>query len=419
MATPPVKADWELQRRAHRGIGISGHRGLPAALPWATLSPRRMRITIVLPEANMSGGIRVAAIYAERLHRRGHKVFVIYPEPYKQRLTRKVGSWLKGNGWPKDLGDGPSHLDIGDYERKVLRPWQPVTDAHVPDADVVIATWWETAEWVAALSARKGTKVYFIQGYEISTGRHIERLKATWCLPMHKIVVSSWLQEVARTEFGDPCVSMVSNSVDLSQFNAPPRSKRSVPRVGMVYSQEGHRGCDISLKAYALAAQARSNLELLAFGQSPPDQTLPVPGGTQFTLNPSPQDLASLYASCDAWLFGSRQEGFGLPILEAMACRTPVIAAPAGAAPELLKSGGGLLVRPEDPLDMSRAILKMCDLPDAEWAAMSEQAHATACSYSWDDATDRFLGALDMAIERHKRGELDARPQRVGAKNFG
>jgi len=417
MTTTPVKADWDLWSPLWQRMG--GRRGLLATLRSATLSPCRMRITIVLPEANMSGGIRVAAIYAERLHRRGHQVFVVYPEHYKQRLRRKVGSWLRGNGWPRDDGDGPSHLDIGGYERKMLRPWQPVTDAHVPDADIVIATWWETAEWVAALSPRKGTKVYFIQGYEILTAEHVQRLKATWCLPMHKIVVSSWLQDVARSEFGDPCVSMVPNSVDLEQFNALPRAKRSIPRVGMVYSREGHRGCDISLKAFALAAQERSNLELLAFGQTQPNQALPVPSGARFTLSPSPQELARLYASCDAWLFGSRQEGFGLPILEAMACRTPVIAAPAGAAPELLKSGGGVLVRPEDSVDMSRAILKMCDLSDSEWAAMSARAYATACSYSWDDATDRFLGALDVAIERHKRGELDARVYWASMKNLG
>ncbi len=370
----------------------------------------------------MSGGIRVAAAYAERLNRRGHHVFVVYPEPYQQKLTRKVGSWLRGYGWPKDVGEGPSHLDIGDFERKVLRPWQPVTDAHVPDADIVIATWWQTAEWVAALSPRKGIKVYFIQGYETSTGMdamHVARLKVTWSLPMHKIVVSSWLQEVARSEFGDSRVSVVPNSVDLNQFNAPPRSKRSLPTVGMLYSVEGHRGCDISLKAYALAAQARPKLQLLAFGQSPPTPALPLPDGAQFTHRPSPTDLARLYASCDVWLFGSRQEGFGLPILEAMACRTPVIATPAGAAPELLKPGGGVLVRPEDPVDMSRGIVNVCDASDAEWTAMSERAYATACSYSWDDATDGFLAALDLAIERHKRGEFESSARLTPAKNFG
>jgi hypothetical protein len=41
--------------------------------------------------------------------------------------------------------------------------------------------------------------------------------------------------------------------------------------------------------------------------------------------------------------------------------------------------------------------------------AMSARAYATACSYSWDDATDRLLRALDTALERDKRGELKPR----------
>jgi glycosyltransferase involved in cell wall biosynthesis len=348
-------------------------------------------------------------MYADRLQKRGHQVVVIYPEPRKPRLRRKVRSWLKGNGWPKALLDGTTHLDNGEYERRVLSPWRPVTDVDVPDADIVIATWWETAEWVAGLSPSKGTKVYFIQGYEIFTGYQVERLQATWFLPMHKVVVSSWLKDVARSKFGDNHVSVVPNSVDLEQFNAPPRAMRSIPQVGMVYSGGGLKGCDISLKAYSLAAQVRPDLQLLAFGHEPPTAELPLPDGARFTLRPAPLQLSSLYASCDAWLFGSREEGFGLPILEAMACRTPVIATPAGAAPELLKSGGGWLVRPEDPKDMSRAILDLCDTSGTDWEAISARAYATAGSYSWDDATDGLLRALHTALERARRGELTTR----------
>ena len=42
-----------------------------------------------------------------------------------------------------------------------------MTDVDVPDGDLIIATWWETAEWVNALSPNKGAKVYFIQHHEI------------------------------------------------------------------------------------------------------------------------------------------------------------------------------------------------------------------------------------------------------------
>ncbi len=108
-----------------------------------------------------------------------------------------------------------------------------------------------------------------------------------------------------------------------------------------------------------------------------------------------------LYASCDAWLFASRCEGFGLPILEAMACRTPVIGTPVGAAPELLAAGGGRLVAPQDPAAMARMIVDVARMDDAAWREMSRQAHHTASGYTWDDATDAFEAALRRAALRH------------------
>jgi glycosyltransferase involved in cell wall biosynthesis len=112
--------------------------------------------------------------------------------------------------------------------------------------------------------------------------------------------------------------------------------------------------------------------------------------------------IKEIYAQCDAWLFGSRTEGFGLPILEAMACRTPVIGTPTGAAPDLLAPGGGILVKPEDPQDMARAIEQICRMPDEEWRIRSRLAYTKAISYTWDDATDLFEVALNQAIKVSK-----------------
>ena len=117
--------------------------------------------------------------------------------------------------------------------------------------------------------------------------------------------------------------------------------------------------------------------------------------------------LKDIYAACDAWLFPPRKEGYGLPILEAMACRTPVIATPAGAAPELLSArGGGMLVPHEDPPAMAEAIVKICSLADNDWRRLSDAAYATVTGYSWDDATDRFEAALRVATERMTNNEV-------------
>ena len=48
-----------------------------------------MRVTFVLPYAGMTGGNRVLAIYAERLHRRGHEVTVVSEPQAQRRLSGK------------------------------------------------------------------------------------------------------------------------------------------------------------------------------------------------------------------------------------------------------------------------------------------------------------------------------------------
>jgi len=95
-----------------------------------------------------------------------------------------------------------------------------------------------------------------------------------------------------------------------------------------------------------------------------------------------------------------------LPIIEAMACRTPVISTPVGAAPEILSGGTGILVRPEDPEEMAKAIEYMCQLPNSKWQAMSEAAYAKVNNYTWEDATDHFEAGLEVAIDKSKQRDV-------------
>ena len=362
-----------------------------------------MKITILSPPFNLTGGHRVKAIYAQKLHERGHDVTVIATGKPKPSWREVARSLVLDRAWPRCSAVEHSHFDEVDAECRILDHPGPITDADVPDADVVVATWWETAEWAASLSPSKGAKVYFIQHHEVWPYLPVGRVEATWRLPMQKIVVAAWLAEVARERYDDDDALLVPNAVDRGRFHAPPRGKNAVPTVGLMYSTVHFKGCDVILEAFRIAAGRIPGLRLVAFGDLDVDHDrLPLPEGAEFHLHPAQDDLRRHYASCDAWLFGSRDEGFGLPILEAMACRTPVIGTPVGAAPELIGQGGGYLVRPEDPEDMADAIGRIVALPDDRWRAMSDIAHDTAGRSTWDDATDRFEAALIRAVERSR-----------------
>jgi glycosyltransferase involved in cell wall biosynthesis len=133
---------------------------------------------------------------------------------------------------------------------------------------------------------------------------------------------------------------------------------------------------------------------------------LPLPANAEYVIQPDQDKIKDYYSKCDAWLLASRSEGFGLPIIEAMACRTPVISTPVGAAPEILGDGTGILVRPEDPEEMAKAIEYMCQLPNSKWQAMSEAAYAKVNNYTWEDATDHFEAALKVAIDKSKQRDV-------------
>jgi glycosyltransferase involved in cell wall biosynthesis len=370
-----------------------------------------MRITFVLPYAGLSGGVRVTAIYAERLQQRGHEVLVVSTVGYSppRQWRRELKRWLRDKSWLQkpERSRPPSHIDTINVPHHVVQSGYNVTDEDLPDADVVIATWWETAEWVSRLSASKGAKAYFIQHHEVFDYLPIDRVKATYTLPFQKVAVAQWLVDLMRTEYDDENTALVLNSVDTQQFNAPPRSKRSVPTVGLMYAQAPWKGCKESFAAIARVAETMPNLRVIAFGDSAPVSHLPLPPNTEYICSPPQAQIKEIYAQCDVWVCGSSSEGFGLPMVEAMACRCPVVSTEVGGAKDLIQPGvNGYLAAVGDIEQLAAGIEKVLSCHEAEWRSLSDAAYETVTRYTWDDATDRLEAVLYQMIEPHAEAKL-------------
>lgn len=369
-----------------------------------------MRITFILPTATMGGGIEVVAIYGRELARRGHQVSLISIPPKPEPLRGKLRSWLGGKGWSADRRRLRSHLDDEHLDHKVLQSWRPVTNNDVPEADVVIATWWETAEWVSKFSPNKGAQVYFIQGHEIFPYLPVDRCAATYKLPMHKIVVAQWLRDVMCSEYGDDVVDVVPNSVERSQFDAPPRSKQSVPTVGLIYANSTLKGVDAALAAVSIVRRSVPDLKVVCFGSERPEGNLEIRGVDEFVFSPPQHEIAGIYSRCDVWLTASRSEGFNLPAMEAMACRTPVVSTRTGWPVEAIQpSLNGMLVEIDDIPAMAKAVVWVLTRSNEEWMALSSTAYATVASSSWMASTSLFERALERACERAERNEIAGR----------
>jgi glycosyltransferase involved in cell wall biosynthesis len=354
-----------------------------------------MRITFVLPYAGLSGGNRVLAIYAERLRKRGHDVTVVSLPLLRLGLIRRIARYLRGRGWFPNPKPEPSYFDGLQVRHFVIDSHRPITDADVPDADIVLATFWMTGPWVMALSPRKGAKAILLQGHEISPGHENPEIDAVWRLPLRKIVISKWLVDLAREKFGDTNVHHVRNSVDTDQFNAPARGKQAVPTVGMQYATNRAKGIDVCFAALEKVRQHIPGLRVIAFGAHRDPFGVPLPDWVEFHYRPAQGEIPRLYAQCDVWLCGSRREGFHLPPLEAMACRCPVVSTKVGGPVDLIEQGvNGYLVEVDDSADLADKTLRILSMDETQWRRMSDAALATATGFSWDDATELLEQAL-------------------------
>lgn len=100
------------------------------------------------------------------------------------------------------------------------------------------------------------------------------------------------------------------------------------------------------------------------------------------------EHMGPLHAGAEAFLFPSLYEGFGLPIIEAMACGVPVLTSAATATLEVA-GGAALLVDPESVADIARGVETMAR--DAQLRArLAALGTERAKAFTWDDAARRY-----------------------------
>jgi glycosyltransferase involved in cell wall biosynthesis len=109
----------------------------------------------------------------------------------------------------------------------------------------------------------------------------------------------------------------------------------------------------------------------------------------------SPERLEELYAGAELFALASRFEGYGMAYAEAIAHGLPVIGTSAGATPETVPAGAGLLVAPDDVAALALALRRLIENADERQRLASSARAAAKQLPSWQDSAKIFSSALE------------------------
>jgi glycosyltransferase involved in cell wall biosynthesis len=173
------------------------------------------------------------------------------------------------------------------------------------------------------------------------------------------IVPSAFVRDRAVARLGlDPSrVHVIHHAVDTTLFHPPAASARE-PLILYPARPWPHKNHVLLFEAFAEVRRVRPEIELVLTGGG--HEALRLPDGVR-SLGLVPRDeLAELYRRASALVFPSRYEGFGLPVLEAMASGLPVAAAAGGAVQEVAGETA-VMFSPDSAREAAAAILEAID----------------------------------------------------------
>ncbi len=262
------------------------------------------RIAYLLESTKLSGGVQVALVQAEALSRRGHHVAVVSPSP--------PPAWFP--------------MARSNFERSSFRE-----SRELAEADVRVATFWTTV--APALDGARGPVFHLCQGYEGAFSFYSDRrreIEAAYRAPTRKLAISATLAGLlARLGFGP--VENVGQAFDARGFfPAPPRASAPgrPPVVLLVGPREADvKGIEIALSGLRLWRERGGTYRLRRVSTLPPGEEERATGlAEEYHHDLSPDRMPFAYRASDVFLGPARpEEGFGLPVVEALACGLPCL----------------------------------------------------------------------------------------------
>lgn len=192
-------------------------------------------------------------------------------------------------------------------------------------------------------------------------------------------------------------VVCVGNGVDSHFCREGTRWSHPRPYLLYVGNQRAHKNVEALIDAFAVST-ARKEFDLLLSGRFSDSVTEKVQSNRLeqrvHSLGMIPEEmLPSLYRGAHALVMPSKYEGFGLPLVEAMACGTPVFGSDRTAIPEVCGEAA-LYFDPENLESMVGALDRLND--EALLCRLREAGFVRATAFRWDEVAQRVQSAIQL-----------------------
>ena len=205
-------------------------------------------------------------------------------------------------------------------------------------------------------------------------------------------------------------IKVVPPGVNLDLFRAPPIQEQAktrniygidVPYCLVVGSLEPRKNLDRLFQAWKLSRAAKNGYHLIVVGAGGrmfrnPDYD-PLPENVLLAGMLGDQELVSLYAGARAFILPSLYEGFGLTVLEAMACGAPVVASNTGAIPETAGEAA-IYFNPLETEDIAQAIDQVTG--DSELInLLRKKGFERVKDYTWSRTANQIWNLLQGVLD--------------------